>query len=452
MTNGLDLADIQGNILRGYRMGDGRHFLLHLNDAAGARQFVAAVTPGSAASDPNVTTAEEWNDKPAYTFNVGFSFSGMSTLGVPPAVLNAFPKAFRRGPLGPYGEPDGESGSASGPTADVIVSLYTDENRSPQLERLTKQLREMFTRFNLKELQTQDARALAHHRVHFGYRDGIAQPQISGAPGRPVADLQPEARPGDFLLGCGYTNAFGGNYIGQLPGTLGDNATYASFRIMVQDVRAFDDFLTRTADRTGMDRELVAAKLMGRWRNGTPLVLSPEAPDPQHPISPDAINRFDYTPGPGHPAFYDDSEGLRCPLGAHSRRLNPRGALVVGKQHTHRLIRRGMPFGPPFHPDEPDDGHVRGLVGYFICGDFETQFEFILHTWGNRDFATYGIRGTTDPFVGRQRPGGGKFTIRTAGTNDPVVLTDLPQLVETSTEVYCFIPGIGGLRYLASLT
>jgi deferrochelatase/peroxidase EfeB len=451
MTDVLDLSDIQGNIVRGYRMGDARHFLLEIADPGAARQFVAAITPGTAAAEPDVTTAEEWDDKPPYTFNVAFSYNGLAALGVPAAVLAAFPGAFQRGPLGPYAEPGGNGGSASEPAADIILSLYTDEHRSPQQEPLTGRLREMFTRFGLKEVQTQDARALAYSRVHFGYRDGIAQPQIKGAPGRPVADLQPEVEPGDFLLGCGYTNAFGGNYIGQLPGVLGDNATYASFRIMVQDVRAFEDFLSRSADRTGMDRELVAAKLMGRWRNGSPLVLCPETPDPHHPIPSEAINRYDYAPGPGHAAFYDDSEGLRCPIGAHTRRLNPRGALVVGKPHTHRLIRRGMPFGPPFHPDEPDDGKQRGLVGYFICGDFETQFEFILRAWGNRDFASYGIRGTTDPFVGRQRASGGVFTIRTAGTDDPVVLSDLPQLVETSTEVYCFIPGIGGLRYLASL-
>jgi deferrochelatase/peroxidase EfeB len=452
MTDELDLADIQGNILRGYRMSDARHFLLEINDAPAARLFLATVTPGPKGGNLQVTTAESWDEKPAYALNVSFSCDGLKAIGIRPEVLKGFPTPFQRGPLDNYGGTDGGGVPPAPAAAHVIVSLYTDEHRSRQMDELTLQLRQMFDEFHLKEVLTRQARALAHSRVHFGYRDGIAQPQIKGAPGRQIPDLQPEAETGDFLLGCDYKNAFGGNYIGQLPGALGDNATYASFRIMLQDVGAFEDFLTRSAARTGLDRELVAAKLMGRWRNGAPLVLSPDEPDPEHPIETEGINRYDYAPGPGHAAFYDDSEGFRCPLGAHTRRLNPRGALSMGKPHGHRLIRRGMPFGPPFHPDEPDEGVERGLVGYFICGDFETQFEFILRIWGNRDYATYGIRGTTDPFVGLQPASGGTFKIRTTGVNDPVVLTDLPQLVDTQTEVYCFIPGVGGLRYLASLT
>jgi deferrochelatase/peroxidase EfeB len=452
MTDVLDLADIQGNVLRGYRMSNARHFLLEITDAASARLFVAAITPGSGAGNPQVTTAEAWDEKPPYTLNIALSYDGLAAIGVAPEVLEAFPNPFQRGPLDEFGGTADSEAPVAPAAAHAIVSLYTDEHRSPQMEEMTLQLRQMFDQFHLKEVLTRDARVLAHNRVHFGYRDGIAQPQIKGAPGRPIPDLQPEAEPGDFLLGRDYQNAFGGNYIGQIPGALGDNATYASFRIMRQDVRGFEEFLTRSAARTGLDRELLAAKLMGRWRNGTPLVLSPDTAEPQHPIDSQGINRYDYAPGSGHPAFYDDTEGFRCPLGAHTRRLNPRGALSVGKPHGHRLLRRGMPFGPPFHPDQPDDGEERGLVGYFICGDFETQYEFILRTWGNRDFATYGIRGTTDPFVGRQPPSGGSFKIRTAGINDPIVLTDLPQLVETQTEVYCFIPGVGGLRYLATLT
>jgi deferrochelatase/peroxidase EfeB len=261
--------------------------------------------------------------------------------------------------------------------------------------------------------------------------------------------MQPEADTGDFLLGCDYRNLYGGNFLGSLPHALGDNATYGAFRIIAQRVADFERFLDESEKRHKIDRELVAAKLMGRWRqSGAPLVLSP---DGNAQVAPEDINRYDYAPGPDHPTFFDDGEGLRCPVGAHVRRMNPRGALAMGQPHSRRIIRRGMPYGPAYERGDPEGPDERGLVGYFICGDLAMQFEFILRTWANLDYSTYGIRGTREPIVGVQPPFGGTFTIRTNDTSDPIVLTGLPLLTVTRGGVYTFIPGIGGLRHLASL-
>jgi deferrochelatase/peroxidase EfeB len=86
------------------------------------------------------------------------------------------------------------------------------------------------------------------------------------------------------------------------------------------------------------------------------------------------INNFDYAPTAYHSTVYDDFEGMRCPVGAHARRMNPRGATVTGKPHSRRIIRRGLPYGAAFDPANPHDGVERGLVGSFICGDLEMQF------------------------------------------------------------------------------
>jgi deferrochelatase/peroxidase EfeB len=463
----LDLADIQGNVLRGFGYPRVRHFALGVGDAAAARQFLAGLLPGAEGSCPQVTTAAHWREKPRYTLNAGFTWQGLEALGVPQQVLAAFPVAFQQGPAVRAGAPDpdyadgvglGDSG-ASAPekwilggtttaTVHALISLYTRSGDA--LEHASSDLRSAFADHGVTEISHHDGAALPHGGVHFGYRDGISQPNIAGAPGRRLADMQPEAGTGDFLLGRDHVNTYGGNYLGGLPNALGDNATYGAFRILRQDVAGFEAMLDRYAQEARMDRELVAAKLMGRWRNGVPLTLSPDTPEPATPIPRAHLDRFDYAPGADHPAWYDDAQGLRCPVGAHIRRLNPRGAMAMGKPHSRRLVRRGVAYGPPYDPAQPDEAE-RGLLGYFICGDLEMQYEFIQRAWVNQDIAMHGLRGTREPILGLQPDTGGRFTIRTTDARDPIVLGGLPTLTDTRGSAYCLLPGVGGLRYLAGL-
>jgi deferrochelatase/peroxidase EfeB len=465
----VDLADIQGNLLRGYRSANARHFALGVEDAAGARAFIAGLVSGDEDSSPQLTTAQEWDSKPAYCLNLGVTWPGLQMLGVPPAVLGDFPTAFREGAAQRATEPDpdfarsvglgdiGDSepsnwilGGAGTPTVHLMLSLYTDEHRERRLDDVSARLRALFAANKLTEISAHEANALPNGTVHFGYRDGIAQPRIVGAP-RDRPDKQPESATGDFLLGCDYTNLYGGNYLGNLPPALGDNASYAAFRILRQDVAGFERLLQSWGERWQLDPELIAAKLVGRWRNGVPLTLSPDAAQADPPITDAELNDFDYAPGPGHRTFYDDVEGTRCPVGAHIRRTNPRGSLVMGQPYSRRLVRRGMSYGPPFDPANPDDGAERGLIGLFMGGDLELQYEFILRVWANDDFATRGLRGTRDPILGAQPGEGGQFVVRTDDSRDPIVMTGLPRLVQTRGSVYCLVPGIGGLRFLAAL-
>jgi deferrochelatase/peroxidase EfeB len=382
--------------------------------------------------------------------------------------LGDFPAAFQQGPAVRATQPDpdfpggvglGDEGDSAPrhwiiggqrtPTVHIMLSLYTDEHRERTLDDVSSRLRKLFAKHKLAEISSHDGGALPHGRVHFGYRDGISQPHVRGAPRRPYPDMQPSADTGDFLLGCDYTNLYGGNFQGNLPSALADNATYGAFRILRQDVHGFEQLLHRWGKLWGMQPELVAAKLLGRWRNGMPLTLSPDSSEPEVPVPKMGINNFDYAPGPGHTTFYDDFEGRRCPVGSHIRRLNPRGGLVMGKPHSRRLVRRGMPYGPPYDPDQPRDKTERGLIGLFLCGDLELQYEFILRVWANEDIATHGLRGTRDPIMGAQPPGRGRLTVRTDDARDPIVMTGLPRLVQTRGSVYCLVPGIGGLRFLA---
>jgi deferrochelatase/peroxidase EfeB len=188
---------------------------------------------------------------------------------------------------------------------------------------------------------------------------------------------------------------------------------------------------------------------MGRWRSGASLIHEPDSePDPP---SRTPSNRFDYGPSPGEPLYLNDADGHRCPAGSHVRRLNPRSAPSLGLPGSHRLVRRGMAYGPPYDPTHPGDGIERGLIGLFLCADLELSYEFILRVWANQDIGAPGLRGTREPIVGAQPPGGGHFLIPVPERREAIVLSGLPTLTRTRGSLYCLMPGLGGLRYLSEL-
>jgi deferrochelatase/peroxidase EfeB len=453
----LDLDDIQGNILRGYKQNNGRHFALRVINGGEARAFLGdIVDPDSGL--PQITTAAHWGDeRPPYCLNIGITRSGLAALGIPDSILSEFPQPFSMGSAaraadvgdeGPSSPDNWSVGGPGNPPLHVMLSLYTTEANNPQQDRLSEQLRAAFGEFGLDEIWTLDTNNFPEGKIHFGYRDGISQPNVSGAPGGRLRDMQPDSLTGDFLLGKDYVNEYKGNYIGAIPPELGNNASYAAVRVLDQNVEAFEDFIDTVEERHNMDPEMVAAKLVGRWRNGNPLVLTPQQPNPDPQIPWDKIDSYDYAPSKTHPEYYDDKDGLRCPIGSHMRRLNPRSSLVMGSPHSRRIIRRGMPYGPQFDPEKRVKAE-RGLFGYFICGDLAMQFEFLMGTWANGDFSTTGIRGTRDPILGAQPEAGGQFVIRTDDVHDPIIVDDLPRLVTTRGSAYCLLPGINGLRFIA---
>ena len=164
---------------------------------------------------------------------------------------------------------------------------------------------------------------------------------------------------------------------------LGLNGSFAVFKKVETDVVGFEDFLQSNKDK--IDPELLAAKMCGRWRNGVPLALSPDTDSPAGGISPEQLNDFEYVDADGS----GDPKGIRCPVGAHIRRVNPRGQPVAGQgvpggsNNSHRLIRRGLPYGPTYDPEKPYDGIERGMLFHFINSNIENQYEFVLRRWVN---------------------------------------------------------------------
>ena len=140
----------------------------------------------------------------------------------------------------------------------------------------------------------------------------------------------------------------------------------------------------------------------------------------------------------------EDPEALRCPLGAHIRRANPRDSFDPGSReqltisNRHRMLRVGRPY-------QAKDGQNPGLLFMCLNGDIERQFEFIQQTWlASPSF--HGLSGEQDPVIGDGLSASG-YTI--PSRDGPLRLKPPPRLVTTLGGGYFFVPGKRLLAFLA---
>ena len=141
--------------------------------------------------------------------------------------------------------------------------------------------------------------------------------------------------------------------------------------------------------KTPEEQELIAAKLMGRWRSGAPLVLAPDKDDPALGADLQRNNDFNYKEM--------DPHGYAVPLGSHMRRMNPRD--TAANMNRRRMIRRGATYGPHLPEGAPEDGVERGIAAFVICASLIRQFEFAQNVWVNdRNFHELGNE--RDPIIG----------------------------------------------------
>jgi Dyp-type peroxidase family len=271
-------------------------------------------------------------------------------------------------------------------------------------------------------------------REHFGYRDRLSQPVIAGTGVEPTPGSGPPIEAGEFFLG--YPDEEGPPTEMPQPEILSRNGSYLAYLRMEEHVGAFRAFLQQHGE-TSEEQELVAAKLMGRWRSGAPLVLAPEIDDPELGADPQRTNDFTYA--------NTDAHGYGCPLGAHIRRMNPRD--TAANMQRHKMIRRGGTYGPPLPEGAPEDGKERGIAAFVGCASLVRQFEFAMNVWANDpDFHELGNQ--RDPFIGTQD---GTFDMTIPKRPIRKKITGLPAFTTIRGGAYFFLPGIKALRYLASL-
>lgn len=491
MRTQLDWHDIQALVFAGYgELRFSRYVFLRLgSDVARAKAWLGALSE-EVTTMKALQLAKARGEKKRQALHVALTAEGLEALGLAPDVVASFLPEFVEGmaadhrarALGDTGGSTPEHWRFGGPDKGrrrekeihLVLMLFTqgDLEHSEMMESFHRRHRERYEAHGLREVFTQDACLLvdstsADDGFHepFGYRDGLAQPTIEGTHQKPGQSAPIKA--GEFILG--YENQYG-----QLPFTptvpagqdpqgllppvagstakdLGRNGTYLVLRKLRQDVEAFERFLDEHShdpeDPGGNARrkELLAAKMMGRWRSGAPLSLCPVKDDRKLARDMERNNDFLYA---------DDPHGLRCPISSHIRRSNPRDALIPGDpkkslrvSDRHQIIRRGRPY-------RDADGEL-GTLFIALNANLRRQFEFIQQSWmNNPKFG--GLYDSKDPLVGDNhdparegsRPESHAVTIPAEPVRQRI--TGLPRFVHMRGGGYFFLPGIQALRFLAS--
>ncbi len=449
-----NLNDIQGGVLEEYDTLACAYIFFTIGSAERGRDWLSSLAD-------RVTTSEvaRSTSPPEQTLNVCFSPFGLEALAISEATRASFPHAFVQGMaarahrLGDTGAGDPSNWEGGLGTSDIHVMVTFTGPDSQAVDDQRRQLKEEAAGYGVTERHFVEAAVVFEQRsgcpaAHFGFVDPISQPAIAGlgeaAPGNGARDGDGwrGIEPGEFLLG--YMNELGEATATPTPHELGVNGTYIAFRKVAQDVAGFREYLKQGAmglwgNDDEVHQEKMAAKIVGRWRSGCPLALSPDHDDHELADDPNRVNDFDYS---------DDPEGLKCPLGAHLRRVNPRKSAIKTPTDINRkrILRRGLEFGPPLPEGAPDDGVPRGLAGLFVVADLELQFEFMQADWIQKgDFAGLPSE-EKDPLIGANGEGG-QFTVPGA---DMPFLFDVRQFVTTDGGEYFFVPSLSALHGIAA--
>jgi deferrochelatase/peroxidase EfeB len=508
------LDDIQGLILRGYNYRYIRYIILKINDAAGARSLCAKFLPKSG-SPLTLTTAAPWVVRPQYCLSLGITSAGLIKLigedncakvaTASPDLFSIFgPGVTEPGNLTAIGDTDSSSPrywwsrsggwlnpkippTPSGEELHLQVTLYLNEPEDREV--YYKTLLEMIPGYDTSNPSAEPVFFMDSDPVkvgedldyiHFGYKDSISQPRVGDVPwnkkefrlamGVSTIDDRPIVDADHFAISLNSTKYSAHPLL--------SHGSFAAFRLLYQDVKAFEDFIGKNPDP-----ELVAAKMCGRWFDGKPLVLSPDGkPIPlpgggvvstaEEDIKQDfTLTNFNYlrpTPNQLGPREEDDL-GKLCPYAAHIRRTNPRDDnKVTGNEDInglpnyamiHRVMRRATPYGPVYVKGETP-GIQRGLVGLFLGANLTDQFQFIMSQWMETGYFrpsedTYNSSGV-DPLFGQQPsdqdPNHQYFEYYSdPGGNDPPYqdIQGLSRFIRTDGSLYLFLPGIAALKCIS---
>jgi Dyp-type peroxidase family len=478
----VDLDDMQGLL----RFGYGRHteacfLLLRVADRDAARHWLTNAPVASA-----VTLAA----RPPVVLQVALSSEGLRALAIPDAVIGGFSteyvagmsgNASRERRLGDIGgnDPDAWAWGSKSQVPHVLLMLYALPGALADWQRGVEDGIaagfEIIARLPSYLSATEP----------FGFADGLSQPTLDWQRTRPARDVELQdytnlACLGEFVLG--YPNEYGAytdrplldpqGAAAALPraedapdrADLGRNGSYLVMRQLQQDVDGFWRTLTRLADGNAARGLQLAEAMVGRRMNGEPLAAGSGPAGIEGNDAAGDLNAFTYR---------DDPHGLRCPLGAHVRRANPRNADLppggpgllswamrtlgfdadalaqdlVASTRFHRLLRRGRAYG------ERGAGE-QGL--HFVClnASIGRQFEFVQAAWiAGAHFD--GLQGESDPLLGNRehaRDGSATDAFSIPQRVGPAQRLDkLPQFVSVRGGAYFFLPGIRALRVLATL-
>ena len=461
--------EIQGNILAGFNKDHQVFLLLQFTDPVSGRAYLGELWPRIATTRQVATFNAQFSnarrlrggDDPenlkAVWVNVGLTGRAFEFLapGLEPDLQNFF--AFRLGAaaraadLRDVGQSDPANwlfGAPHQPPVDLILTIAADEEEDLQTE--VEKQRALAAKHGLIVVFEQRGDTLPDERAgheHFGFKDGVSQPGVRGF--HPVNPENPDERlghpgtemiaPGEFILG--FVSEFGAQ---ESPEWMHDGS-FQVFRRLSQDVPSWWAQVTRQNQSLPSDdpmtEDLLAAKLVGRWRSGTPLA---HAPDRDNRSAQDRTQDNNFK-------FDDDPEGIKTPRFAHIRKMYPRNNSRFGDR-TRRIIRRGIPFGQAFDPTAGRGHGVdadRGLIFNVFMASIENQFEFLQQAWANSAQFPGNVLGDNrtdgpDPIIGEDTA---PCEIRRE--DRPDVHLDFRRFVFTTGALYAFAPSISTLRRLS---
>lgn len=501
-TLALALDNIQGNILGGFNKDFQTFLFLKFKSAATGRAWLKEIADSDNEFGVAASSAEQvlrFNAQfkalkaegreperfieSAWT-NVAVTFAGLTALGLSAADLALFPDDFRAGMaarntrIGDLHASDPSNWTAPFDLPDLHALLVVAADSNARLARRVAHVRATSTFVSgVAVLEVIEGRTREDEpgHEHFGFKDGVSQPGIRGVtlPDDPVANPdqghpgQDLLWPGEFVLGYPRqipTAEPDHDGMNRRPGPISQSGpawtvdgSYLVFRRLAQDVPAFKSHLAALAAGQGMHQDLIGAKLVGRYKSGCPLearkfqsspfVASPTDPEKFQPGLADSDtlnNNFE---------FGDDAGGAVCPMASHIRKAYPRDEVTVtvaddseSDTQTHRLLRRGIPFGNSFGAAVGGGNHdARGLLFQCYQRSIKDQFEFVQSKWvNNPNFppSTVGAPGE-DPIIAQSASG--PFQLH---PNRPPITVQ--HFVTTTGGEYFFAPSIDALARIGS--
>jgi len=476
--NSLELSEIQAYLFKDYKeMGSSKYYLLQVKDATAAKKFLAEIAESITHANAPVNET---------CLNIGFTSKGLIALGYNNEEnMHTFSREFREGIvtahrqrlLGDFDSSDPSKWQWGGPNNDQVdLILMVFGKNDPIAENYFQSLKQKFEQ-GLSVVHILNGKPLPNDREHFGFRDGISQPVIKGS-NVAAAGNNNDIDAGEFVLG--YKNEYGvypdaplvkiaqgnldllsnnpGGYenksIGKPFKDMGLNGTYFVLRQLEQNVNGYWSFIKKqTIDENGKSNNeeatKIAAKMMGRWPGGAPLIKHPE----KDPGGDSDDNSFSYK--------HQDEDGEKCPFGSHIRRMNPRdqfeespAGISLKLTRRHRIIRRVRSYGEDFigsAENHMPDGEVGLLFGCFNA-NISKQFEFIQYTWANSPKFKR-LYDDPDPIIGvRECPAAGvkqNFTIPQKNANK--VIPNLQSFVTVKGGAYFFFPSVTVLKFLGTI-
>ncbi len=436
IMNANGLLQVQGNVLIAFPQDCQIFLFLNFDNTREPARWLAEIVPRVTAT-ADLCGQDTFAQKDAVRCGVGFTAAGVSALSQAAGETLAQFAVFCQGAAaraaslrddGPSAPENWVFGGPGAPPIHAVLLFAASACQAEILETEVARQNERAEKLGIRLVYRQDCGRLTgglSDCEHFGFRDGISQPFVwrdenGGA-------VQESSLPvGEFVLDKRRAD----NAVQQCPSWM-RNGSFQVIRRLRQDVASWRRQLDRIWYELGcseiLSRELIAAKLIGRWPSGTPLAIAAE-----HDTGDLLQVPFD---------FDGDPEGFVTPRFSHIRKMLPR---ISGfpERDWRRIIRRGVPFGPPYDdaPHEPD----RGLLLNAYMANIADQFEFLIRSWANDpDFAE--ASDGPDPIIGRPA---GPVTLRRRGAI-PCPL-HIENHVTTTGSVYLFVPAFPGLQLLAT--